>query len=140
MLRLENVVRNAKKIANEAIRLEATSLIEFYGDAAFSEACERARRAQAKGDRRKRLIWAQVALRVYHRAFGDLPALIVQAGSEQPGVVCKLRQAPKGKRRRSGAKQEIAPRGDAKSRPLNLAAAERRRTNGIRSAVSSRQP
>lgn len=99
MLRRENVARNAQKIANQAIRLEATSPIEFYGDAAFGEACERARRARAKGDRRERLIWAQVALRVYHRTFGDLPALIVQAGSEQPGVVCKLRPAPKGERR-----------------------------------------
>src|SRR4051812_8610386 len=110
MFRLENSTRDAQKVANEVIRSDVASLIEFYGSAAFSEACERARRARVRGDRTERLIWTQVALKVRHRNLGDLPKLLVQAGSEPAEEACKPRPTPKGKRRRSGTKQETTPR------------------------------
>ncbi len=119
MFRLENSMRNAQKIANEAIRSDVASLIEFYGSAAFNEACERARRARVRGDRTERLIWTEVALKVRHRNLGGLPKLLVQPGSE-PAEACKPRPTPKGKRRRSSAKQETTSRSDAECGSLKL--------------------
>ncbi|GEP07430.1 hypothetical protein MOX02_54680 [Methylobacterium oxalidis] len=106
--------------------MDVTNLIDSYGDAAFGEACEKARRARANGDLTERLIWTQIALKVGHRSFGNFPTLLVRARSAQTEQVRKLRPALKCKRRRRGAQQERTSRRDAESGSLNLAAAERR--------------
>jgi hypothetical protein len=97
MLHLKSGPHNTRSLANEAIRLDVTSLIQLYGDAAFTEACERARRAQARGDRTEKLIWTQVALKVRHRTFADVPTLIVQADPEQRAKMRKPRPAKRPK-------------------------------------------
>ena len=97
MLHLKSGPHNTRSLANEAIRLDVTSLIRLYGDAAFTEACERARRAQARGDRTEKLIWTQVALKVRHRTFGDVPTLAVQADPVKRAKVRKPRPAKRSK-------------------------------------------
>ena len=97
MLYPKNGPHNTKNLVSEAVRLDVTSLIELYGDAAFSEACERARRARARGDRTEKLLWTQVALRVHHRTFGDVPTLAVQADPVKRAKVRKPRPAKRSK-------------------------------------------
>ena len=97
MLYLKNGPRNTRNLVSEAVRLDVTSLIELYGAAAFREACERARRARASGDRTEKLLWTQVALKVRHRTFGDVPTLAVQADPVKRAKVRKPRPAKRSK-------------------------------------------
>src|SRR3954451_1389522 len=78
-------------------QIGCNKLLELYGDAAFREACERARRALARGDRTEKLLWTQVALKVRHRTFGDVQTRAVQANPVKRAKVRKPRPAKRSK-------------------------------------------